>query len=57
MNHPSKTVRDLSSLVRTLNRIEDPSARKICIMLKRERGEITDGETEQLIKLCGVKHA
>jgi hypothetical protein len=44
-------------LVRVLNRIEDPAARKIVIMSKRERGEITDEETEQLIKQCGVVQA
>jgi hypothetical protein len=54
---PAGVSRDLSTLVRVLNRIEDLAARKIVIMSKRERGEITDEETERLIQLCGVVHA
>jgi hypothetical protein len=50
-------MRNLSPLARVLNRIEDPSARKLVIMSKRERSEITDGECELLIQLCGVRNA
>lgn len=50
-------MRDLEPLVRVLNRIEDPSARKIVIMSKRERGQITDAETSELIRLCEVVNA
>jgi hypothetical protein len=49
--------RDLHALTRVLNRIEPPAARKLVIMSKRERGQITDRETEQLIHLCGVVSA
>lgn len=57
MNAPAVTMRDLSTLARVLNRIDDPAARKIVIMGKRERGEITDAETERLIQLCNVRNA
>jgi hypothetical protein len=50
-------MRDLQPLIRILNRIEDPSARKLVIMSKRERRQITDRETERLIQLCGVVDA
>jgi hypothetical protein len=48
---------NLPSLARVLRRIEDPSARKLVIMSKRERSEITDAECEALIQLCGVRNA
>jgi hypothetical protein len=51
------SMRDLQPLIRILNRIEDPSARKLVIMSKRERRQITDRETERLIQLCGVVDA
>ena len=57
VNAHAPSCRDLSTLVRVLNRIEDPSARKIVIMSKRERGMITDAETSELIRLCDVVHA
>ena len=50
-------MRDLSPFARVLNRIEDPSARKIVIMSKRERNEITDAECELLIQLFGLADA
>jgi hypothetical protein len=50
-------MRNLSPLARVLNRIEDPSARKLVIMSKREHSEITDAECAQLIQLCGVRDA
>lgn len=49
--------RDLEALARVLNRIEDPSARKIVIMSKWERRQITDAECEELIQLCDVVNA
>jgi hypothetical protein len=55
MNAPF--TRNLSMLARVLNRIEDPSARKIVILSKRERREITDQEAERLIRLCEVEAA
>lgn len=50
-------MRDLSPLVRTLNRIADPAARKSVIMSKWERQEITPDEAERLIRLCGLEAA
>ena len=50
-------MRDLSTLARVLNRIEDPSARKTVIMSKWERREITGNEAERLIQLCDVVDA
>lgn len=50
-------MRDLSLLVRVLNRIEDPSARKAVIMFKWGRGQITPEDAERLIDLCGVVNA
>lgn len=44
-------------LERVLLRIEDPAARKIVIMAKRQRGEITDNETEHLIRAGGLEAA
>lgn len=50
-------MRDISPLARVLNRIECPSARKIVIMSKWERGQLTADEAERLIRLCGVRNA
>lgn len=50
-------MRDLSPLVRVLNRIADPAARKSVIMSKWERGEIAPDEVENLIRLCGLEVA
>lgn len=50
-------MRDLSPLARVLNRIDDPSARKLVIMSKWERRELTNDETERLIRLCNVEAA
>jgi hypothetical protein len=50
-------MRDLASFARVLNRIDDAAARKIVIMSKRDRNEITDAECERLIQLCGVRNA
>jgi hypothetical protein len=49
--------RDLSPLARVLNRVECPSARKIVIMSKWERKQLTNEEAERLIQLCGLEHA
>lgn len=49
--------RDLVLMARVLNRIECPSTRKLVIMSKRERRQITDAEAEQLIRLCEVEAA
>jgi hypothetical protein len=49
--------RDLSPLLRVLNRIECPSARKSVIMSKWERKQLTNEEAERLIQLCGVRNA
>jgi hypothetical protein len=48
---------DLLSLGRVLRHIDDRSARKIVIMSKRERNEITDAECELLIQLFGLADA
>lgn len=40
-----------------LMQIEDPVARKIVIMAKRQRGELTERQAERLIRLCGVVSA
>lgn len=47
----------LESSMRYLHRIDDLSARKIIIMSKRERGEITDEQTERLIREHGLVNA
>lgn len=57
MNAPVTLSRDMTTLARVLNRIADPSARKLVIMGKYQRGEITDAETAELIELCGVRNA
>jgi hypothetical protein len=44
----------MSGLVKALSRIEDPAARKIVIMSKWERGEITAKEAERLIRELGL---
>jgi hypothetical protein len=49
--------RDLSTLVRILNRVECPSARKTLVMSKWERGQITGNEAARLIRLCGLEAA
>ena len=50
-------MRNLSPFARVLNRIEDPSARKLVIMSKWERKQLTSDEAERLIQLCGVRNA
>jgi hypothetical protein len=47
----------LPRLRRMLAQIEDPAARKIVIMAKRQRGELTDEETERLIRDGGLADA
>lgn len=47
----------MNAFQRILARIDDPAARKIIIMAKRERGELTDAQTDQLIQLCHVRNA
>ena len=49
--------RDLSTLARVLNRIEDPSARKSVIMSKWDRREITNVECEWLIRNLNLEAA
>jgi hypothetical protein len=44
----------MSGLAKALSRIEDPAARKIVIMSKWERGEITAKEAERLIRELGL---
>jgi hypothetical protein len=44
-----------TALERALARIDDPSARKIVIMSKWSRGEITDEEAERLIRDGGLE--
>jgi hypothetical protein len=48
---------DLSALKRALMRIDDPSARKIVIMSKWQRGEITPEQAEILIREMGLVNA
>lgn len=50
-------MRDLNTLARVLNCIDDPSARKAVIMSKRERNQLTDFETRWLIQMCEVETA
>jgi hypothetical protein len=45
------------ALKRVLLRIKDPSARKIVIMSKWQRGEIAPEEAEALIRELGLKEA
>jgi hypothetical protein len=51
------SMRDLSTLTRVLNRIDDPSARKTVIMSKWQRGELTPCEAERLIRAGGLEAA
>lgn len=46
-----------ATLKNTLLRIEDPAVRKIVIMSKWQRGEITAAEAEYLIAELGLKEA
>ena len=39
---------------RVFNQIEDPISRKLTILAKRDRGELTDDETRDLINRCDV---
>jgi hypothetical protein len=39
---------------RVFNQIEDPISRKLTILAKRDRGELTDAETQDLINRCDV---
>jgi hypothetical protein len=50
-------MRDLSALVRVLNRIDDPSARKSVIMSKWQRRQIINDEAERVTRLCDVVEA
>jgi hypothetical protein len=50
-------MRDLSTITRVLNRIDDPSARKTVIMSKWQRGELTTCEAERLICAGGLEAA
>lgn len=50
-------IRDLEPLANVLNRIDDPVARKLVILSKRDRRQITDRECERLIQMCGVVEA
>jgi hypothetical protein len=45
------------SLSRALKHIDDPVARKLVILSKRDRRQITDRECERLIQMCGVVEA
>lgn len=47
----------LETLKRTLERIDDPSARKLVIMSKWQRGKITPDQAEQLIRELGLREA
>ena len=42
---------------RILDQIEDPSVKKLIVMRWRERGEISDSETERLIRDNGLASA
>lgn len=42
---------------RIFNHIEDPISRKLTIIAKRERGELTDLETRELIRRCDLVNA
>lgn len=46
-----------SGLERVLSRIEDPSARKIVIMAKWEKGELSEFEAARLIRKLGLVNA
>lgn len=48
---------NIGSLKNALLRIDDPSARKIVIMSKWERGEISPREAERLIQEGGLANA
>lgn len=48
---------DIQRLKRTLLRIDDPSARKIVIMSKWERGQLTNEEAHGLIVELGLEAA
>lgn len=47
----------IEALERALKRIEDPSARKIVVMAKWERGELTRLQTRRLIRKLGLVNA
>lgn len=51
------SMRSLQPLADVLNRIEDPATRKIVIMSKRKRGDLSDTETEWLIRRLGLEAA
>jgi hypothetical protein len=42
------------SWARVFNHIEDPVARKLTIIAKHDRGELTDLETRELIRRCDL---
>lgn len=56
-NEPASIESSMEQLTKILGHIDDPAVRKIVIMAKRERGELTDAQTEQLIRLGGLADA
>lgn len=44
-------------LERALARIDDPSARKLVIMAKWQRGELSEFEAERMIRRMGLVNA
>lgn len=47
----------MEQLERVLSQIDDPSARKIVVMSKWQRGEIVRAQAEQLIRHLGLVNA
>jgi hypothetical protein len=57
ITEPMENLGTLQPLARALNRIDDPTARKIVIMSKWQRGELTACEAERLIRAGGLEAA
>jgi hypothetical protein len=47
--------RSVNALERALNRIGEPTVRKIVVMSKWERGELSADEARHLIRVCGLE--
>jgi hypothetical protein len=52
-----RTVADLDAFAAVLKRIDCPHARKVVIMAKWERGELSDEQAERLIRNGGLAEA
>jgi hypothetical protein len=57
ITEPMENLGTLQPLARALNRIDGPSARKIVIMSKWQRGELCAADAGRLIRLCQLEGA